>query len=100
MTIDGTYDVAIQAPGRTAIGILRVKVEEEVVSGSYEAHEKTQPLTGSITGKNVKFFTAVGDAPQQIKLEFTGVVSDNEITGTARANDSEPSNFTATKRNQ
>jgi len=97
MAVDGTYDIAIQAPGRTATGILRIKAEGEKLSGTYEAHEKQQPLTGSIKGNSIHFFTAVGDPPQQKKLEFKGMVLDNEITGKASADGSEPSDFRGTK---
>lgn len=89
----GPMILPFKRPDARATGILRIKAEGTVLSGSYEAHEKTQPLTGSIKGNNLIFYTAVGDPPQQIKLEFKGTVSDNEITGTARANDSEPSVF-------
>lgn len=97
MAIDGTYNVEIEAPQGKVTGILRIKAEGEALSGSYEAHGNAQPLTGTITGNNVTFFTAVGDPPQQIKLEFNGTVAGNEITGGARANDSEPSAFRGIK---
>ncbi len=97
MAIDGTYNVEIQAPQGTVTGILRIKADGKILSGSYEAHGNAQPLTGTITGNNVTFFTAVGDPPQQIKLEFEGEVGDNVITGGAKANDSEPSIFKATR---
>jgi len=97
MTVDGTYNVAIQAPGRTAVGILRIKAEGEKLSGTYEAHDKQQPLTGSIKGSSLHFFTAVGDPPQQKKLEFKGTLSENEINGTASADNSEPSVYKATR---
>jgi len=97
MVVDGTYNVAIQAPGRTAIGILRIKAEGEKLVGTYEAHDKQQPLTGTIKGNSLHFFTAVGDPPQQKKLEFKGTLSVNEINGTASADNSEPSVYTATR---
>jgi hypothetical protein len=97
MAVDGTYNVEIQAPMGTVTGILRIKAEGKILSGSYEAHGKAQPLTGTITGNNLTFLTAVGDPPQQIKLEFEGKVADNLITGGARADGSEPSSFRGTK---
>jgi hypothetical protein len=97
MAIDGTYNVEIEAPVGRVTGILRIEAEGEALSGSYEAHGNAQPLTGTITGNNVTFFTAVGDPPQQIKLEFNGTVTGNEITGGARADGSAPSPFKATR---
>ena len=97
MAIDGTYNIEIQAPGRTATGILRIKAEGEKLSGTYEAHEKQQPLTGTMKGNSLHFFTAVGEPPQQKKLEFKGTVLDNEIKGKASADGSEPSAFRGTK---
>ena len=97
MAIDGTYNVEIQALMGRVAGILRVRADGETLSGSYEAHGNAQPLTGTITGKDVTFFTAVGDTPKQIKLEFNGTVAGNEITGGASADSSEPSAFRGTK---
>lgn len=97
MAIDGTYNVEIQAPAGTVTGILRIKEEGETLTGSYEAHGKEQPLTGSITGDEITFFTAVGDPPEQKKLEFNGTVAGNEITGGAKADGSEPSAFRGIK---
>jgi hypothetical protein len=95
MVIDGTYCVAIQAPGQTAVGILRIKAEGGKLNGTYEAHDKQQPLTGTIKGDSIHIFTAVGSPPQQKKLEFKGTVSENEINGGASADGSEMSAFKA-----
>ena len=97
MVIDGTYNVEIRAPMGKVTGILRIKAEGEILSGSYEAHGNAQPLTGTITGNNVTFFTGLGNPPKQIKLEFNGTVAGNEITGGASADSSEPSAFRGTK---
>ena len=81
MAIDGTYNVEIQAPMSRVTGILRIRAAGETLSGSYEAHGNAQPLTGTITGKDFAFFTTVGDPPKQIKLEFIGTFTCNEIAG-------------------
>jgi hypothetical protein len=96
MAIDGTYVIEIQAPQGTVHGVLKIQSIGKGLCGSYEAHG-IQPVGGTIDGSKFTFFTGVGEGPEQIKLEFNGELSKeasgNEITGGARANDSEPSNF-------
>jgi hypothetical protein len=97
MAVDGTYNVEIQAPMGRVTGVLTLKAEGKALSGTYEAEGGKQPLTGTISGKEVVFQTGVGSPPNMIKLDFEGTVTGNAITGGARANDSDPSPFKAAK---
>jgi len=100
MAIDGTYIIEIQAPQGKVFGVLKLVAIGNGLSGTYEAHG-INPAGGTINGNKFTFFTGVGAPPKQIKLEFNGEMIEKEmsveLTGGARANDSEPSAFKGTK---
>jgi hypothetical protein len=97
MSIDGTYNVEIEAPMGKVTGILTLKAKGKTLSGTYEAAGGKQPLSGTVSGNEVAFLTGVGGPEGRIELDFKGTISGNEITGGARANGSDPSPFKGTK---
>jgi hypothetical protein len=85
MAVDGTYNVEINTPMGKRTSKLTLKAEGTALSGSMAADQGTQAFTGgTVNGDAVAWAAEVSGPMGRMKLEYSGKVTGNEISGTVK----------------
>jgi hypothetical protein len=78
--VAGTWHVSWQGRRGSRKGVLEIQQNGSKLTGKFQAQGHSAPLTGSVQGNNVSF-SAEGE---RMKLEFTGTIERDKMTGTTR----------------
>ena len=82
MAVDGTYNIEMESPMGKRSGKLVLKTDGGALSGSYTGERGEQAFDGgTVERDNVAWSIQTSGPMGQIKLDFTGTVSGDEISG-------------------
>ncbi len=88
MTVDGTYNIAVETPMGTRPGKLTLKTDGDSLSGTYNAEEGENAFKdGTVSGNNFTFSTQISTPMGQFPLGFMGTVNGDDISGQVQAGD-------------
>lgn len=82
MAVDGTYNIEMETPMGTRPGKLTLKTDGNSLSGTFSGAQGEQSFTGgTVDGDAVAWSTVMSGAMGEVKLDFKGTVSGDEISG-------------------
>ena len=98
MAVDGTYNIEMETPMGKRPGKLTLKADGNSLSGNYGTEQGEQSFTdGTVDGDNVAWSATVSGPMGQMKLDFKGTVSGNEISGQVQLGSFGSATFKGTK---
>ncbi len=97
MAIDGTYNIEIDTPMGKQESKLTLKSVGGKLTGSMESQMGKNDFTGTVTGDEVAWAQEISSPMGNMKLEFKGKVSGNDISGEVKAGDFGTSPFKGKK---
>ena len=82
MAVDGTYNIEMESPMGKRAGKLTLKTDGSSLSGSYAGPQGEQAFDGgTVTGDEIAWTMQVSGPMGQMKLDFKGAVSGDDISG-------------------
>lgn len=85
MAIDGTYNIEMNTPMGAQSAKLTLKSDGGSLSGSVSGAQGEQSFSGgTVSGDDAAWTIEVSGPMGQVKLEFKGTVSGDEISGTVQ----------------
>ena len=82
MSVDGTYSIELDTPHGKRTNKVTLKADGNSLSGSFSGDLGTQPFdSGTVTGDNVAWSVQIDGPMGQVKLDFAGTISVDEISG-------------------
>jgi hypothetical protein len=81
MAIDGTYKIEIDTPIGKQESTLTLKTAGDKLSGTAESMMGKNDFTGTVKGDAIAFNMDITSPMGEMKLEFSGKVSGNDIAG-------------------
>lgn len=82
MAVDGSYNIEMESPMGKRSGKLTLKTDGNSLSGSYAGAQGEQSFEGgTVSGDDVEWSMQVSGPMGQIKLDFKGSVTGDEISG-------------------
>lgn len=98
MAVDGTYNIEVDSPMGKRSGKLILKVDGGSVSGSYTTEMGEQSFQdGTVSGDDFAFSATMSSPMGEIKLDFKGTVSGDDISGEVQAGSFGTSPFKGTR---
>jgi hypothetical protein len=85
MAIDGTYIIEIDTPLGKQKARVALKTEGNKLRGTAETPMGNTDLTGAANGNDITCEMKIKSPIGNMKLEFTGRISGDDITGQAKA---------------
>jgi hypothetical protein len=85
MAIDGTYKIEIDSPMGKQEATLTLKTDGDKLTGTDESFFGKHAFTGTVKGDTVTWTSDVSTPMGSIKLEYTGKVSGDDISGEVKA---------------
>jgi hypothetical protein len=88
MAVDGTYKIEIDTPMGKQESTLTLKADGGKLSGSMESMFGKQDFSGgTVTGDSFAFTMEISSPMGNMKLDYTGQVSGDDISGNVKAGD-------------
>jgi hypothetical protein len=84
MVIDGTYDIEMDTPIGRQEAKLTMKADGGKLTGMMENSMGKTDITGTVVGNDVAWGIELNSPIGNMKLEFSGRVSGDEISGEAK----------------
>lgn len=85
MAVDGTYDTEMTTPMGKQTGTLTLKSSGNVLSGSLASSRGTVNFDGGkVDGNNVAFSVNIAGPMGPMKLDYSGKVEGDNISGTVK----------------
>jgi hypothetical protein len=85
MSVDGTYNIVINSPMGAQKVTLTLKASGNTLTGSQAGAQGTMDISeGKVDGNNVSWSANI-TSPMPMKLETTGTVEGNKISGNVKA---------------
>ena len=82
MAVDGTYNIEVTTPRGTRPSKLTLKTDGDSLSGTYGGVQGERPFSeGTVSGNDVAWSIQISGQMGEIKLDFKGTVSGDEISG-------------------
>ena len=82
MAVDGTYNIEISTQMGKRSGKLTLKTDGNALSGSYAGEQGEQAFDGgTVSGDEFAWTMQVSGPMGQMKLDFKGAVSGDQISG-------------------
>ena len=82
MAVDGTYNIDIESPMGKQSAKLTLKADGGSLSGSVAGPQGEQAFEGgTVSGDNVEWSVQISGPMGQMKLDFKGTVSGDEMSG-------------------
>jgi hypothetical protein len=81
MAVDGTYKIEIDTPIGKQGATLTLKTSGDKLSGTAESMLGKSEFTGTVKGDTLAWVMDISGPMGQIKLEYTGKVTGNDIAG-------------------
>jgi hypothetical protein len=96
MVVDGTYSIELNTPHGKQSGRLKLKTDGNSLSGSYSGGLGEQAFdNGTVNADEVVWSLEVTGPMGNVKLDFRGTVSGDEISGQVQLGSSGWSDFKA-----
>ena len=88
MTVDGTYKIEIDTPMGKQEATLTLKTEGAKLSGTTDSMlGKADFSGGTVTGDTFAFSMEISSPMGSMKLDYTGQVSGDDVSGSIKAGD-------------
>ena len=85
MSVDGNWKITIKSPVGPQPSTLVLHNSDGVLTGTQSGQGATNPISeGKVEGNNLYWVNHI-TAPMKMKLEFTGTVDGDQITGKVKA---------------
>ena len=85
MAVDGTYNIEMETPRGPQTGKLILKTSGNSLSGSYTSQRGEQAFTnGKVTGDEVEWSISVTTPMGEMKMDYKGKVTGDDISGTVQ----------------
>lgn len=98
MAVDGTYSIELDTPHGKRANKLTLKADGNSLSGSFSGDLGTQPFDGgTVTGDKVAWSVQINGPMGQVKLDFTGTINGDEISGQVQLGSFGSSEFKGTR---
>ena len=98
MAVDGTYNIQIDTPMGSQTGKLTLKTDGDSLSGSIVSSMGEQVFDGgTLTGDEFAWSIQVSGPMGDMKLDFKGSVSGDEISGQVELGSFGSANFKGTR---
>lgn len=98
MAIDGTYKIEIDTPMGKQEATLVLKTAGDKLSGTTESMMGNSAFSrGTVKGDTVAWSMEVSSPMGQLKLDYTGKITGNDISGEVKAGDFGTSPFKGKK---
>jgi len=82
MAVDGTYNIEVTTPRGARPSTLTLKTDGDSLSGTYGGQQGEQAFSGgTVSGNDVAWSVQMSGPMGEIKLDFKGTVSGDEISG-------------------
>jgi hypothetical protein len=81
MAIDGKYEIVIDTPMGKQSATLTLTTTGEKLSGTADSAMGKSEFTGTVKGDAVAWVMDINSPMGQMKLEYTGKVTGNDIAG-------------------
>jgi len=83
--VDGTWKVTVRGPTGAEVTTLKLETVDGVLTGTQTGQGKTSEISeAKVDGNNVYWVNHV-TMPLKMKVEFSGVVEENAISGKVKA---------------
>ena len=79
--VSGTWTLSFNSPQGTAEGTLTLKQDGDQVTGTYKGPRNTAPVSGTVSGDDLKLTATLDAGGQSLKLAFTVKVAADKIDG-------------------
>ena len=97
MAIDGKYNIEIDTPMGKQQARVSLKTDGNNLQGTAETSMGNTDFTGTANGNNIAWEIKIKSPMGSLKLEFTGRILGDDITGEAKAGDFGSFPFTGKK---
>lgn len=82
MAVDGTYNIEMNTPMGTRPGTLTLKTDGDALSGTFSGGQGEQSFQGgTVSGEEIAWSIQMSGPMGEMKLDFKGSVSGDEISG-------------------
>lgn len=82
MAIDGTYNIEMNTPMGTQPGKLTLKTDGDALSGTFSSAQGEQSFQGgTVSGEEIAWSIQMSGPMGEMKLDFKGSVSGDDISG-------------------
>jgi hypothetical protein len=97
VSVEGKWSLTIKSPTGPMASTLEIERVGDVLTGAQSGQGMSSPITDvQLQGKNLSWMNSV-TRPMKLKLEFTGVVEGNTLSGKVKAGMMGSYPFTAVK---
>ena len=97
MAIDGTYKIEIDTPMGKQESTLTLKTAGDKLTGTAESAFGKNDFTGTVKGGTVAWSMEISSPMGNMKLDYTGKIFGNDISGNVKAGDFGTSPFKGKK---
>ncbi len=98
MAVDGTYNIEVNTQMGKRSGKLTLKTDGNSLSGSYAGDQGEQAFDGgTVTGDEFAWTMQVSSPMGEMKLDFKGTVSGDDISGQVQLGSFGSANFSGTR---
>ena len=98
MTVDGTYSIEWETPHGKRTNKLTLKADGNSLGGSFSGDLGTQSFdNGTVTDGKVAWSVEIDGPMGQVKLDFAGTISGDEISGQVQMGSFGSSEFKGTR---
>ena len=99
-TAAGTWNLSVQAMGRTNTPTVVIAQTGAKLSGTYKGRAGQYPIVGEASGKAVKFDVAISMMGREMKLRYSGSVDGDRMQGSVSMGGEAAGTFTGTRGGQ
>lgn len=100
VTAAGTWNLSVQAMGRTNTPTVVIAQTGAKLSGTYKGRAGQYPIVGEASGKAVKFDVAISMMGREMKLRYSGTVDGDRMQGSVSMGGETAGTFTGTRAGQ
>lgn len=100
VTAAGTWNLSVQAMGRTNTPTVVIAQTGAKLSGTYKGRAGQYPIVGEASGKAVKFDVAISMMGREMKLRYSGTVDGDRMQGSVNMGGETAGTFTGTRAGQ
>ena len=98
MAVDGTYNIEVTGPMGSRPGKLTLKTDGGLLSGTYDGGRGEQSFSGgTVEESELAWSVQINHPMGEMKLEFNGTVSGDEISGQVNFGSSGSGTFKGTR---
>jgi hypothetical protein len=96
--VAGDWELTIQSPNGTRTPTVTLEQDGGALTGIYHGQRGDQPLSGTVTGKNVDFTVKLSMGGRDISIEYVATVNGKDMTGKVKMGERGEAEFTGKKK--